>query len=71
VTGFIAGAGATALSLLLFLAAGLLAPPAFYTAIGAFVVAHGPIALIEGFVTASAVALLVRVKPEALYARAS
>ena len=62
--GFVAGFGAMVLSLLIFLAAGLTADEVFFKAIGWFLLAHGPLAVIEGLITAAAVGFLVRVKPE-------
>jgi len=62
--GFVAGFGAMILSLLIFLAAGLTADEVFFKAIGWFLLAHVPLAVIEGLITAAAVGFLVRVKPE-------
>jgi len=67
--GFLAGSGAVILSLAIFLAVGLTADPAFFSAIGVFLVAHLPLAAVEGLVTAAAVGFLVKVKPEVLDAR--
>lgn len=65
--GFAAGAGATVLSLVLFVGVGLLADPAFFRAIGVFAAAHLPLAGVEGLATAAAVTYLVRVKPEVFH----
>ncbi|UCF33050.1 MAG: cobalt transporter CbiM [Phycisphaerales bacterium] len=65
--GFAAGFSAIILSLLLFLAVGLTADPAFFTAIGVFVLGHLPLAVVEGLVTAAAVGFLAKVKPEVLF----
>jgi cobalt/nickel transport system permease protein len=62
--GFMAGFGAMILSLLIFLAVGLTAEAAFFTAIRAFLLAHVPLAVVEGLITGAAVGFLVRVKPE-------
>jgi cobalt/nickel transport system permease protein len=62
--GFLAGAGAILVSLMLFLLVGLTADPAFFTAISAFLLAHAPLAGVEGLVTGAAIAFLARVKPE-------
>jgi cobalt/nickel transport system permease protein len=62
--GFLAGSGATTMSICLFLLVGLTAGRAFFTAIGAFLIAHAPLAVIEGLVTAAAVSFLARVQPE-------
>jgi cobalt/nickel transport system permease protein len=64
VVGFLAGTGATILSLCLFVLVGLTADRAFFTAIGAFLAAHAPLAIVEGLVTAAAVSFLARVQPE-------
>lgn len=70
VAGFGAGFGAVLLSLLIFLGVGLTADPVFFRAIGVLVAAHMPLAVIEGLITGSAVALLVKVKPEVFHAPA-
>ncbi|UCG32584.1 MAG: cobalt transporter CbiM [Phycisphaerales bacterium] len=62
--GFLAGTGATIMSLGLLLLVGLTAGRPFFTAIGAFLVAHAPLAFVEGLVTAASVTFLARVKPE-------
>jgi len=62
--GFLAGTGATIVSLCLFMLVGLTADRSFFAAIGAFLIAHAPLALVEGLVTSAAVTFLVRVKPE-------
>ena len=67
VVGFCAGAGAVLLALLLFLAFGLTADAVFFAAIGVFVVAHLPLAVVEGVVAAATLNYLVQVKPEVLY----
>jgi cobalt/nickel transport system permease protein len=64
VLGFVVGSGAVLSSTVLFLVVGLSADRAFYTAITAFVVAHLPLAALEGLVTAGAVRFLAKVKPE-------
>ena len=64
VVGFLAGAGAIILSLGVFLLVGLTADRVFFSAIRVFLLAHLPLALIEGLVTAAAVGFLVKVKPE-------
>jgi cobalt/nickel transport system permease protein len=66
--GFAAGSGAVLLSLLMFLGVGLTADHVFFRAIGLLVIAHLPLAVIEGLITASAVAFLAKVKPEIFHA---
>lgn len=68
IIGFAAGSGAVVMSLLIFLGVGLTADRAFFQAIGIFVVAHIPLAVIEGLVTAAAVGFLAKVKPEIFHA---
>lgn len=64
VVGFLAGSGATLLSLLLFAGFGLTAGPVFFTAFGVFVASHTPLVLLDGAVAAAAVGYLAKVKPE-------
>ncbi len=64
IVGFVAGGGATLLSLLLFAAFGLTAGEVFFAAFGVFLAAHAPLVLLDGVVAAAAVGYLARVKPE-------
>jgi len=65
--GFLAGAGAVALSGLLTGLALAASGKAFYVAAATLLAAHVPVMLIEGFVTGAAVTFLVKVRPEVFY----
>jgi len=62
--GFVGGALAIALTAVLVASELIASGDAFTTAAQATVIAHAPVALIEGVVTASAALLLRKVKPE-------
>ncbi len=64
--GAVGGAGAVALTTLMVAGSLALAGEAFWLAAQATLVAHIPVMVVEGFVTAAAVLLIRKVKPEFL-----
>lgn len=69
VYGFVCGVGTILLSMGLFLLVGLAADERYFVAVQALVLAHIPLAILEGAVTAAAVGYLHHVKPDALATR--